>query len=118
MVKIMRGSPYKSEAYTNDLYEKGERISANLLKEEDRIIDFAKSANEIDIPVYYFLGRYDYVTPVAPVEDYFKVLKAPKKEIVWFKNSGHRMDIEEPEIFQYEISRIVNENDGYEYLKY
>jgi pimeloyl-ACP methyl ester carboxylesterase len=110
MDQIMRGSPYKNEVYTSDLYEKGEKISANLLMEEDRVINFSKSANDVEIPVYYFLGRYDYVTPVEPVEDYYKILKAPKKEIVWFENSAHRMDIEEPEVFQYEIIRIIEEN--------
>jgi pimeloyl-ACP methyl ester carboxylesterase len=110
MDQIIRGSPYKNEIYTSDLYEKGEKISANLLREEDRMIDFSKSANVLEIPVYYFLGRYDYITPVEPVEEYYEILKAPKKEIVWFENSAHRMDIEEPEVFQHEISRIIKEN--------
>ena len=111
MDNIMRGSPYRNEVYTSDLYEKGEKISANLSMEEDRDVNFSKSANEVEIPVYYFLGKYDYVTPVEPVEDYFQTLKAPKKEIVWFEKSAHRMDIEEPELFQSEISKIIKENN-------
>jgi pimeloyl-ACP methyl ester carboxylesterase len=61
------------------------------------------------VPVHLFLGRYDHVTPTAPVEEFFIKMKAPKKEIVWFENSAHQLDIEEPVKFQETIARIVSE---------
>jgi len=33
------------------------------------------------------------------VEEFAKDLKAPKKEIVWFENSGHGLSEEEPKEF-------------------
>jgi pimeloyl-ACP methyl ester carboxylesterase len=35
------------------------------------------------------------------------MLKCPKKEIIWFDKSAHRMDIEEPDKFQQEILKIA-----------
>ena len=35
-----------------------------------------------------FSGKFDYVTPTAPVLDYFNQLRAPHKEIIWFESSG------------------------------
>ncbi len=55
---------------------------------------------EIKIPVYFFLGKYDYATPSQLTEDFYEKLKAPYKEIVWFENSGHYPNLEEPEKYQ------------------
>lgn len=40
------------------------------------------------------------MTPTTPVIEYFNQLQAPHKELIWFENSGHRMDVEEPDRFQ------------------
>jgi pimeloyl-ACP methyl ester carboxylesterase len=105
--KIRRSSPYFPEKYTDALYDKGLKLAVNI-HEEVKNIDFFKQAPELKIPVYFFLGRYDYITPTEPVVRYFKLLKAPDKRIIWFENSGHRMDIEESEKFQEEIIKIAN----------
>jgi Predicted hydrolases or acyltransferases (alpha/beta hydrolase superfamily) len=105
MGRIMRESSY-GKYYTNEVYDKGEKFS-ELIFSEAKSIDFYKLARKVDIPVYFFLGKYDYVTPTKPVEDFYKVLQAPKKEMIWFTNSGHRMDIEEPIKFQDEIKRVL-----------
>jgi pimeloyl-ACP methyl ester carboxylesterase len=52
-------------------------------------IDFRTQAARLDVPVYFFLGRYDVNAPVKLAEEYFDVLEAPHKEIVWFEHSGH-----------------------------
>ncbi|MBP2638785.1 MAG: alpha/beta hydrolase, partial [Firmicutes bacterium] len=65
---------------------------------------------ELKVPVYFFLGLYDYVTPTPSVEEYCKVLKAPYKEIIWFELSAHRMDVEEPEKFQSVITDIARKH--------
>lgn len=97
---IMDSSPYSPGTYTAALYDKGWQLSYGMYVNEIVTLDFSAQIKEIPIPVYFFLGRYDYVTPTAPVLDYFKTLKAPRKEIVWFEDSAHRMDVEEPEKFQ------------------
>ncbi len=60
----------------------------------------------IEVPVYFFLGRYDYNTPFEITERYYQALDAPAgKQIVWFENSGHMIPYEEPEKY---VDTLVN----------
>lgn len=104
--EIMRNSPYKSSTYTSSLYLKGLQFAAPL-HEQVKSINFFKQIPEIKIPVYFFLGKYDHITPTKPVVKYYQSLKAPYKKIIWFNKSGHRIDIEESEKFQKEIMKIA-----------
>lgn len=52
-------------------------------------------------------GRYDWNLPGEVAERFFKALKAPKKEFIWFENSGHEPPEEEPELFNKRIVEIV-----------
>ena len=63
-------------------------------------LDFIESAKELDVPVFFFAGRHDYNTPFELVEEYFEVLEAPSKEIVWFENSAHSPNEEESDRYQ------------------
>jgi pimeloyl-ACP methyl ester carboxylesterase len=108
---IMRNSPYSPEKYTGDLYSKGLKFAA-LIHLEVKNIDFLKTVPELKVPVYFFLGQHDHVTPTEPVAEYFDILKAPIKKIIWFRNSAHRMDIEEPVKFQNEIIKILGKDDA------
>lgn len=53
----------------------------------------------VRVPVFFFLGRHDYVTPSSLSEEYFNRLDAPAKMIVWFDESAHYPFYEEPEKF-------------------
>jgi len=50
-------------------------------------IDFIEEASELNVPVYYLIGRHDYTAKF--IEDYFQKLNAPKKELIYFENSHH-----------------------------
>jgi len=63
-------------------------------------VDFIEQAPRLDVPVYFLTGRHDYNTPFELVERYYEILEAPHKEIVWFENSAHSPNLEEPERFQ------------------
>jgi pimeloyl-ACP methyl ester carboxylesterase len=52
---------------------------------------------QIDVPVYFLVGRHDVNAPPALVEDYLKTLQAPRKELIWFEHSGHSPWVEEPD---------------------
>lgn len=108
---IMQESPYLPEKYTNDLYSKGLKFAAPI-HVEIKNIDFFKTVPELKVPVYFFLGQYDYVTPTKPVIKYFEILKTPYKKIIWFHNSAHRMDIEESTKFQNEIIKVLINTHG------
>ena len=62
---------------------------------------------EVDIPVYFCLGRHDYEVPSVLSAQYFEALKAPEKLLVWFESSSHLPNIEEEDKFNEFMSRVV-----------
>ena len=63
-------------------------------------IDFIRDVPQLDVPVYFFAGRHDYNTPFELVEEFSRTLDAPHNEIVWFENSAHSPNLEEPDRYQ------------------
>ena len=70
--------------------------------------DLRKDYQTVEVPVYFFLGRHDVNAPTSLVEDYFTVLNAPEKEIVWFEHSGHDPWINESTLFVEKVLQITN----------
>ena len=66
--------------------------------------------DKFKIPVYFLLGKYDYNTPSVLAEQYFNTIKAPKKKLLWFENSGHSPHWEEPVLFHQRVLQIVADN--------
>ncbi len=62
-------------------------------------LDFRADAARLDLPVYIVLGRYDMNNPSPIPEEYFNLLEAPAKQLVFFENSGHGMIWEEAGLF-------------------
>lgn len=69
-------------------------------------IDLREDYRKMDVPVYFFLGRHDINAPVELVEEYYDLLQAPLKEIVWFEHSGHSPWINERDKFVEELVKI------------
>ena len=63
-------------------------------------IDFIRDVPQLEVPVYFFAGRHDYNTPFELVEEFSRTLEAPHNEIVWFENSAHSPNLEEPDRYQ------------------
>ena len=76
--------------------------------------ELGTTVTELELPVYFFLGRYDYVTPSAVVPAYLEYLDAPREEVVWFEASAHFPFMEEPEKFARELVRVKREVQGAE----
>jgi len=72
----------------------------------DMRVDYAK----LDVPVYFFLGRHDVNAPTVLAEEYYLVLDAPDKKIVWFEHSGHSPWINETEKFVEEVLSCFSES--------
>jgi len=62
--------------------------------------NLAVTMPEIRCPVFFLLGRKDHQTNYKITEAYFKELKAEKKELFWFDQSGHSLNLSEPKKFQ------------------
>jgi len=52
-------------------------------------VDFRKQAKRLEVPVYFLIGRHDVNAPPKLTEEYFNILTAPHKELIWFEHSGH-----------------------------
>ena len=51
-------------------------------------LDFITQAPRLEVPVYFFAGRYDVNAMYTIVEEYYDVLKAPHKQLIWLEG-GH-----------------------------
>mgnify|MGYP006275853329 CR=1 FL=1 len=62
-------------------------------------INLFEEVKEVDIPIYFCLGKKDYGVPFEFSAKYFNFLKAPEKKIFWFPESGHYLHLENQEKF-------------------
>jgi hypothetical protein len=51
-------------------------------------LDFMAQAPKLEVPVYFFAGRYDVNAMYTIVEEYYNMLEAPRKELIWLEG-GH-----------------------------
>lgn len=111
---VIKASPYYYEGYL-DTYLKSmnfvrESISMNPTTYEK---DIYSDILEFQVPIYFFEGRHDRIAACAPelVVEYLEKITAPKKEIIWFEESAHHPNIDEPAKFQKVlIDRVLEEN--------
>lgn len=84
-----------------DLYKfiKGAMFSLKSLEEQQNRVNLFVDVPEIKVPVFFCSGCRDYNVPFELVVEYMDKLRAPYKEMVWFKNSAHLPNFEEPDVF-------------------
>jgi pimeloyl-ACP methyl ester carboxylesterase len=69
----------------------------------------------LEVPVFFFLGRFDYNTPSRLAAAYLERLRSPLKETVWFEESAHFPFWEQPDAFHRALLRVrqmVEEFEG------
>lgn len=76
---------------------RGKVFSMRLLRDEMFATDLTQQVRNIDVPVYFFSGVYDYTVNYALTKDYFARLRAPLKGFYSFEQSAHSPMFEEPE---------------------
>jgi pimeloyl-ACP methyl ester carboxylesterase len=81
-------------------YLRGYRLVLKTMWPQLTVYDFSTEINRLEVPVYIFQGRHDQNTPADLVQQYFEVLEAPHKELVWFEESAHSPLSDEPERFK------------------
>ena len=68
--------------------------------------DFMNTAVDFDVPVYLLLGRHDCNCSFELAEKWFDTLDAPSKKLIWFENSAHSPQWEEPAKWNAEFRRL------------
>jgi pimeloyl-ACP methyl ester carboxylesterase len=79
---------------------RGKFFSQNILRDKMFATDLTAQVTELDLPVYFFHGRYDYTVSYPQAKSYFEKLKAPIKGFYTFEQSAHSPMFEEPEKMQ------------------
>ncbi|MFT4413814.1 alpha/beta fold hydrolase [Fredinandcohnia humi] len=90
-------------------YLKGVSISQEILLPERKKQNIIKIVTKLDLPVYFVMGQYDYMTSVDAAKAYFEELEAPVKEFVLFEKSAHYPQFEEEDEFAEWLNRTLEE---------
>lgn len=61
----------------------------------------------LTVPIFFMEGRHDKVVSPKQAEAYLNAVKAPYKELIWFENSAHSPQWEEPENFNREVLKVA-----------
>jgi len=99
---VVIGSLLRSTEY--NLWDKvnffrGIFSSVRLIWPELMTINLMVQVSSLKVPVFFVLGRHDHEAPSILAEEYFKLLDAPRKELIWFEKSAHMPHVEENEKF-------------------
>ncbi|WP_229257590.1 alpha/beta fold hydrolase [Duganella callida] len=75
--------------------DQGSLLTLDRVLNEWLQVDF-KPVTKFPVPVLMFMGRHDYTTPSEPTAAWLAKVQAPYKRAVWFENSAHLVQFEEP----------------------
>lgn len=67
-----------------------------------------ENVESVQVPIYFFAGKYDYTCNVDMQKDYYDYITAPVKEFYIFENSAHSPIYEEPNKAAEIFSIIIN----------
>ena len=68
---------------------------------------FPETCTKFETRFYILDGRLDKNTPSELVEDWYDMIEAPDKDLIWFENSGHNPMGDEPEAFKKKLREIA-----------
>lgn len=92
----------KNSAHYDNFHKKVKLLQSIKFTKENTIkelmhTDLKLSIDTVEIPIYFFVGYYDYLYTEA--QAFFETIKAPHKEFITFYKSGHIPSIEETDKF-------------------
>jgi pimeloyl-ACP methyl ester carboxylesterase len=103
--ELITSSEYGLVDKVNLYLSRGEMETVGVVFPQLWSVDFRKQAIPLKVPIYFLIGRHDGTTSPKLTEEYFKLLTAPHKELIWFEHSGHALWMNEPAKF---IDVMVN----------
>jgi pimeloyl-ACP methyl ester carboxylesterase len=98
----LKGFLYGSEYNLMDVirFNLGVSSGQDILIEEALREPLSKIVTSLDLPYYFVMGQYDYMTSTSSAKNYFNKLKTTQtKDFVIFENSAHYPQFEEKEKF-------------------
>jgi pimeloyl-ACP methyl ester carboxylesterase len=83
------------------------RNGVSVMCEDSLHTDLSQQVTELDLPVYFMEGMYDYTCNYTLARDYFEKIHAPVKGFYILENSAHSPLIKEPEKTRQILQEIV-----------
>jgi pimeloyl-ACP methyl ester carboxylesterase len=65
------------------------------LEKEMLAVHFMEQIKQVQVPLYFLIGRFDFITPSSLVEEYFHVIDSPCKQLIPFEHAAHHLHFEE-----------------------
>lgn len=88
---------------------KGKIASKNFkVNKESDDVNLFEEIKELQIPIYFFAGKYDYTCTESLQKKYYDFIKAPKKKYYLYENSAHSPIYEEYDKTNNYIKEILN----------
>ncbi len=87
---------------------KGRNFTTYALWKELAEVNFTREIDSIKVPIFFFEGKHDMITPTVVVEDFFDQLNADRgKRLVIFEHSAHYVMLEEKEKYLNTLIDVV-----------
>lgn len=90
-------------------YFRGVAFSQRHAREKMTSVNLMERVPQVEVPVYFCMGRHDHVASTTLAQQYFDRLAAPRKTWIWFEHSAHYPPFEEPEAFVNMLIHIQKE---------
>ena len=88
-------------------FVRGQLFSLETLTSEMSKVDLGKLNLDFQVPIFFFEGRHDPYCRPSLIQQYSDTIRAPRKDFVWFENSGHFPFFEEKQKFADELFQRV-----------
>ena len=105
MIRTALASP---ETSLRDLWQLLDEFDTPIGLEPDALqFDARRLGMTFEVPVIYALGRHDWQTPSVLASDFLDEASAPFKQVVWFEQSAHAPNVDEPAKFAEMMRSLV-----------
>ncbi|KAB2334527.1 alpha/beta hydrolase [Cytobacillus depressus] len=92
-------------------FVKGVSITQSILLSEERKQHITSIIDRFEVPCFFVMGQYDYMTSVSAAQTYFAKIEAPVKEFIIFDESAHYPQFEQKELFANWLNETWRELD-------
>lgn len=70
--------------------------------------DTSNFNSSFDVPMYFIQGEDDWITPTPMVEEYFKTVNSPDKELIIMQGCGHTPFLDDPIEFAESVKTLLH----------
>ena len=106
VLRAGRSTPESSLRQIPNLF-RGAMFSLRTLWSQVSGLNLETAVPELNMPVFFFIGRHDHQVVAETSAAYFEKLIAPSKQLVWFEDSAHMPPFEEAEKFNAKLIELV-----------